>query len=189
MQTSACTSVQHWDVLWPINDLGIKFWIEWKNGTLKHISTYEVDWNLKKVHGPNTAPLWHPFYQSSLWDVEQRLTFIANNDASCAAANVKHRAAASPSPPPINTPFISNWCHQLRDVRGTEGKEHMLQADEVAPDCPCLSALQISCRGFAPAQHLHHMDALLHSNDVSVSASRRSLTRDDRKPKKKKKKN
>lgn len=66
----------------------------------------------------------------------------------------------------------------------------MLQADEVsAPDCPCLSALRakLSCRGFAPAQHLHHMDALLHSNDVSLSPSLLSLTRDDLKKKKTKK--
>lgn len=36
----------------------------------------------------------HGFYQSSLWEVEQRLIFIASNDASCAPANVKHEAAA-----------------------------------------------------------------------------------------------
>lgn len=62
----------------------------------------------------------------------------------------------------------------------------MLEADEFAPDCPCLSALQISCKGFAPAQHLHHMDALLHSNYVSLSASHCSVTRDDLEKKKKK---
>lgn len=65
----------------------------------------------------------------------------------------------------------------------------MLKSDAFTPDLPCQGALPLSRGGFAPAQHLHHMDALLQSNDVSLSLSPSllSLTRDDLKKRKKKK--
>lgn len=54
----------------------------------------------------------------------------------------------------------------------------MLKPDAFAPDLACQGAAQLSC-GDLHQLNIYHMDALLQCNDVCVSASLFSLTRDD----------
>lgn len=81
------------------------------------------------------------------------------------------------SPTASHPPFISHSCHQLRNIhgrkKGTYASVKCIYSWLSLPEC---SAAKL--QGFAPAQHSHHMDTLLH-NDVSPSLSLLCLTRDD----------